>query len=144
MALTSYTDTNKVTSVGLRTIYQVTRDTVSQDKPFFVYRRVRTKTYSYIGMDEATAKLCVAAKLSQYTRTYPTWEWKNHRWQRVTGVESTYTELVADVQPVHDEGALWRVDISVNEEAVVYSANRLADIPAAFAAASMDPWAYDE
>jgi len=138
--LSTYTSANRVVSVGLLTQYQRVYDADSRERPFWEYTRIRTKAYSYVGLSESAAKTCAEAMLSYYTRTFPMYEWKFGKWQKDG---TTYQECVAEVSYQHEEGHLWRVDVQVNESAVIYSPDVIADLPAAFAAAGFN-WSYDE
>lgn len=73
--LTSYSDYNKVTHTALKVQYAVVPDKyeyvgwypdperdvsswVTYDRPYYRVTRYATKSYSYVGMDEATALCC--------------------------------------------------------------------------------------
>ena len=79
--LSSYNDTNKVTDTALRVQYAVEPDTyeyvgwqkdpdrdvsswVTFERPYYRVHRYATKSYSYVGMDEATAISCQNAKIA--------------------------------------------------------------------------------
>lgn len=139
--LSTYTSANRVVSVGLLTQYRRVYDADSYDQPFWQYTRIRTKAYSYVGLSESAAKACAEAMQAYYTRTFPMYEWKFGRWQVKAG--ASYQDCVAEVGYQHDEGHLWHVDVQVNEQAIIYSPDVIADLPAAFTAAGFD-WSYDE
>ena len=43
----------------------------------YEYHRYCTKTYSYVGMDKATANACAQAMVNKYTRTFYISEWNS-------------------------------------------------------------------
>lgn len=43
----------------------------------YEYHRYCTKTYSYVGMDKATANACAKAMITKYTRTFSISEWNS-------------------------------------------------------------------
>ena len=140
---TALTDTNKITSIGLVTRYSETYDDTSQDAPFWMYRRVRTKSYSYIALSEEAAQEGVESKLAQYARTFYTWKWQNGRW--MIDRNHLYFSECATVRPRSDEADLWTVEIEVDEEAIVYSPTRLTrDNMIALFASCYGTWEYDE
>ena len=51
------------------------------------YHRYCQKTYSYVGMDLATANACAAAMIAKYTRTFYVSEWNTSlgNWHDVSG-----------------------------------------------------------
>jgi hypothetical protein len=77
--------------------------------------RVATKTYSYVGMNEATARKCQRAKEKQYTRKF--WAQSSDTTMWFNPVASVVP--AANVTLKHDDGGLWSVDISVNEDQAV-------------------------
>jgi len=83
--------------------------------PFYRCVRIVTKSYKYIGMTEAAAKACAAAKQAQYTRRI------FHRFTS-DGVEFNKWDMIcaADVKMSHDESGLCSVSINVNEEQEQY------------------------
>lgn len=61
--LTYYDDRNKVETNLLQTQYVVERLEKNGSVQPLKYTRIRTKTYSYVGLSRSTAKACVTAKL---------------------------------------------------------------------------------
>ena len=145
--LNYYDNRNKVESTLLQTIYTseiIGRlGGVSWGTPSMKYTRYRTKNYSYVGMNKATAKLCVDAKIAQYTRTYYNWYQRNGIWVQDKTIDGQYKELVAGVQASKRDGELWDVEIQVNEVAIVYLFGMSLDIEQTFRAYLGD-WNYDE
>lgn len=103
--LSAYNDDNKVTHTALKIWLQ------EQRQPFFpdwhVYQRTVTKSYSYVGMDYATAVSCAYEKQRQY---------QYYEGEYNPALSATLSTLVqgANVEAVHDDGAMWHVDINVN------------------------------
>ena len=147
--LSSYNDYNKVTHSALKVQYAVVPDTyefvgwygeegkvsswVTFNRPFYRVTRYATKSYSYVGMDEATALCCQNAKVSQYTRPYSRVtqvERKRHQWssemETVLSTDYTY-ECRSDIAAQHTDGCMWQVDINVNEEDEKFSYTLPAD-----------------
>ena len=136
--LSSYSDYNKVTSTALKVQYAVEPDRyeytgwvedperdvsswVTYDRPYYRVTRYATKSYSYVGMDEATAISCQNAKVSQYTRSFsrvtqvevPEPDLPDHT-QTVLSTETT-RECRSDIAAQHVDGHMWNVVINVNE-----------------------------
>jgi len=141
--LTTYNDTNKVTDSALRVQYAVESDKcayrgwidapmpdggtvqvwVDGEKWFYRVHRYATKSYSYVGMDEATAKACQNAKIAQYTRAFSrVVEGDAPPDPEVSPDPSTtltlgYTyECRSDIVAQHVDGHMWEVVINVNED----------------------------
>ena len=85
--LSSYGNFNKVTNTALQVKYAVEPDSydytgwvedegaetstlIKYSRPFFRIHRYATKSYSYVGMDDATALSCQSDKIAMYTRPY--------------------------------------------------------------------------
>lgn len=89
----------------------------------YEYHRVARKVYKYVGMTEAAAKDCAAAKISTYTRTVRYQKWNETgssggtmgAWE---WLEETASEMSADIAARHVAGSMWEVSISVNEDSV--------------------------
>ena len=136
--LTSYSDYNKVTETALKVQYAVEPDRyeytgwvedperdvsswVTYDRPYYRVTRYATKSYSYVGMDEATAISCQNAKVSQYTRSFsrgtqvevPDLDLPDHT-RTVLSTETT-RECRSDIAAQHVDGHMWNVVINVNE-----------------------------
>ncbi len=125
----TYTDTNKLTSQGLTVTYdQQYTPAQGEVAAYWTVTRYARKSYSYIALTEAAAYSCAAAKRAQYTRAYKRIDSSSGSPVNI----STYC-CGADVTPVHESGAQWRVDISVNETDVKYSANVVNDLETYFA-----------
>ena len=142
--LLNYFDSrNRVTSQGLVTVYQTLRDTTSQSAPYYQYTRIRTKNYSYVGMDKATAARCVKAMLEKYTRRYRMWRFVNGYWRQILTQDGLYTDLVASVVPTKGVGSMWDVQVQVNETAIIYMAHPPESLDVAFDG-YLGEWDYDE
>ena len=125
MLLHSWGEFNKVTNRALQVQWVSSFIGVINAASVYEYHRIATKAYSYVGMDEATAKMCQSAMLAQYTRVYTQWYT-----QRGAYRTSRRVECVASVSCDHDSAGLWNVNIQVNEDQLQYYPGYLPD-PAA-------------
>ena len=158
---TTWGDANKVVQTALAVRYTVTQDSVkvsewvkanpddaestlqlykTYDKPFYRCRRRATKRYSYVGMTEAAAEACAAAKVAQYTRdcfvisiteSEDTDLMGNN--PTVIGTKTTKT-CTSDISAERDEGGMWHVTVSVSEDDEKPSLTSPADVASLFAA----------
>lgn len=108
---------NKITTSALQVQYASTRMGYGATYSIMEWHRIATKEYSYIGMDEMTAKKCMEAKLEQYTRLFV--QDLNARGQWIIPAKRE-RRCVADVSMRHDAAEMWCVDIKVNEDQVQY------------------------
>lgn len=128
MGLLNYYDSrNRVVDTGLtvqydkRKIYGDWTHTVGagQDHYYEAWEMTRTarKTYKYVGMDEDTAKACVAAMTTLYTRTQKDSIWDYNPLNPAEFAEpSTGSSIVmAEIAIQHQAGHMWSVSVSVNE-----------------------------
>lgn len=115
--LNYWDNSNKITTKGLQvqTFTSIVRTYNLQ--PVYEARRIATKSYSYIGMDEAAARACQAAKLAQYTRVFTRWTNENGTYYTIPRTEE---KCVAAVSLDCDDADVWSVLIDVNEEQVQY------------------------
>ena len=115
MLKTYWSDENKVTHRGLQVQWLSSVVGYRYALPIYQFQRIATKSYSYVGMNEATAKACQDAKLAQYTRNL-------RQWYTDRGVYKPMdkTVCVASVTMSHDSGGMWSVDIEVNEDQTQY------------------------
>ena len=109
---------NKVTTKALQVQYVSSFSRRYHSVDVYESHRIVTKSYSYIGMTEAAAKACQAAKLAQYTRTFIQWYNANGVWK---GSSNQKIQCVANVSMNQDDGGLWSVSIDVNEDQQQYS-----------------------
>lgn len=83
------------------------------------YVRRATKTYKYVGLDETTANSTAAALRTYYTRTTKTSEFDTDSSSQTFGqfhaIDAGAVPM-ADVVCQHEDGAMWSVVVSVNEE----------------------------
>lgn len=144
--LNYYDDRNKEEESLLEEEFSMAVDSRVSDTSKYYWRvtRHRTKEYMYVGMDRATAKLCVAAKRAQYTHVFFNWTFKDGQWKR----GDRYTACCANVSPQKLTGSMWNVKISVDETCTAYVAGDVSG-------SSIDPaavidrefgtgWSYDE
>lgn len=73
----------------------------------YILRRTATRSYSYVGMTKDAAKICQAAKLSQYLRSYSIANSSKEKTDKVI-------KLGASISTSHS-GDSWNVHIAVNE-----------------------------
>lgn len=124
----TYGTENKVLKQPLRTVFErrnITRKTSSVDCAYIEYTRIRTQSFSYVGMDLDTAMSCVSAMTKLYQRTWFTWVWDNSNliWRKQTTAEmlsgERICESVADISLVKVGGEMWNVDVNVREEIMI-------------------------
>ena len=139
---TTWGNANKQTSEGLAIRYTcepLVPSAIVTSTSDFKVTRYATKSYSFVGMDYATASKCAAAKVAQYTRAHT----------RVTSETSgsstsfdTYSivECLCSIAVQHGGGDLWNVTISVSETDEALSQGLPSD-PASCFSISQD---YDE
>ena len=115
MLFNYWSDENKVTHRGLQVQWTMAVIGYRYGRQLWEDHRIASKSYSYVGMNEAAAKACLEAKQAQYTRTFI-------RWYNERGVYKPVTihNSVANVTMNHDEGGMWSVDIEVNEDQMQY------------------------
>lgn len=78
------------------------------------YSRVATKSYRYVGLTEAAAKQIAAYYADYYTRATKVSEWDSEdgEFKHVDGGSVP----MATVVPQHEDGGMWSVVISVDEQ----------------------------
>ncbi len=108
---------NKITSKALQVQYVSTQVARSAYGAVYEWHRIATKTYSYIGMDELTAKKCMEAKLAQYTRLFT--QLCNQKGQYLI-YPIRETKCVANVDMHQDESGTCSVEIDVHEDQKQY------------------------
>lgn len=123
MGLTYYDDRNKIESSLLQTWFSsepVSAPGLSDG--WRVYKRIRTKSYQFVGMTKATARQCVVDKQNLYKRLYGRWKLSQPYgyWQWVYDTEDTYYDFVANISASHQDGDMWNVEIQVNETCYLY------------------------
>lgn len=110
-----YGQKNQVTSQALAVSYtsQIKKRGAYGD--LYEYHRIASKSYSFVGMDERTARACRDAKEAQYTRTF-----RQYRSETGALLDTQLHLCVASVQMAHDDGGMWHVDITVAEDQVQF------------------------
>ena len=116
--LNYWSSRNKITSKALQVQYVSTQVARSAYGAVYEWHRIATKTYSYIGMDELTAKKCMEAKIAQYTRLFT--QLCNQKGQYLIH-PIRETKCVANVDMHQDEGGTCSVQIDVHEDQKQYS-----------------------
>ena len=151
--LNYYNDTNKEEDTLLDEQISMTLDArVPGSVNMYNWKivRRRTKEYKYVGMDRATAKMCMTEKRAQYLRPFYTWTFTNGKWTRNTTQAGMYKESVATVTPQRLTGSMWNVRIQVDETCIAYVVadsvgSAITDPNAAVdAACGSGSWSYDE
>lgn len=116
MLINYWSDANKVTHRGLQVQWTMAQVGYVSGNPWYEFHRIATKSYSYVGMNETTARACVDAKQAQYTRTFTQWYTERGAMYKPTKI----SKCVANVVLRHDAGNMWSVDIDVNEDQIQY------------------------
>ena len=120
----TWSDANKQTDTALSSLYTCDRDAFVPNGGSGTYwwkiTRRRTKSYRYVGMTEAAAKACAAAKMQQYCRRFVSWLWAHGTWTVLSDIDNTYCEQVAEITAEHTEGKMWSVSINVDEICIAY------------------------
>lgn len=115
--LHSYGLHNQVTSQALSISYtsRAAKWVASQADYLFEIHRIASKVYSFVGMDERTARACRDAKETQYTRDITSYRNENG------AVSFRKTRVcTATIAMTHDDAGMWHVDVTVNEDQVQY------------------------
>lgn len=154
--LTYYDNRNKVENQLLNTQYQYEflepYDSGSAYVPYTKITRIRTKSYSYVGLSKSTARQCVKDKLQKYTRRYYYWTQSAGGVYDMNKVTSnSYLQLVANVNATRQDGELYTVEIQVNETCIAYVLGSNYDVDQVFNGRFTEwqggrevPWTYDE
>ena len=115
--LHSYGLHNQVTSQALSISYtsRAAKWVASQADYLFEIHRIASKVYSFVGMDERTARACRDDKEAQYTRDLTSYRNENG------AVSFRKTRVcTATIAMTHDDAGMWHVDVTVNEDQVQY------------------------
>lgn len=79
-------------------------------RPFWFVEAITTESYSYVGMDESTARACQLEEETKWTKQVTLIGLSD---AGVT-IGKTVRNLVADVRAVPMGGLMWRVDVDVS------------------------------
>lgn len=120
MALLQDYNDGKVTHTALARRYSVG---AKVNDTYYEVHRYTTKTWSYYGLDYATALSCRAAMETLLKRTFYFWRIGADG----TPVKDDALMMVDAIEVVHDDGAMWHVDIQVNEDDMMYTDNLMTD-----------------
>lgn len=124
--LTTATEANRVIDTALRIVYSRRlifgswswtnglNETYTINSAW-EYMRTATKTYRYVGLDEATAKSVADALVSYYTRATKVSVWNVNSNGQFAPISAGDVPM-ADVVPQHEDGGMWSVTASVNEQ----------------------------
>lgn len=122
--LNTASDVNRVIDTDLHVTYarraiygtwtKVTLNVTTTYTKAWEYSRVAVKTYRYVGLTKSAALAKVQELDSLYTRATKVSEWNGEdgEFEHVDGGDVLMAELV----PQHEDGGMWSVVISVNEQ----------------------------
>lgn len=149
--LNYYDERNKIETSLLTTQYLTERvgyvGAGAFGQPIMKYTRIRTKSYSYVGMDKETARRCANEKLQKYTRRFWNWEYINGMWRQNRTYDGMYFETCANASATKQDGNMYSTQIQVNEVAIVYLMGVSNDLEKTFNAYGYgkdNGWTYDE
>ena len=122
--LTTYSAANRVVDTALQVNYSrrivfgswtyVSLNVTTTYNQAWEYTRTAVKTFRYVGMDRATAEDCAADLRALFTRSTKTTVWNGSTGAFDTGDAGDI--LMADVVCQHEDGGMWSVTVSVNEQ----------------------------
>lgn len=122
--LDTYTSANRVVDTALAVNYArrivfgtwvyVSLNVTTTYTQAWEYTRTATKTFRYVGMDEATAESCAADLRALFTRSTKTTVWNSGTGAFDTGDAGDI--LMADIVCQHEAAGMWTVTVSVNEQ----------------------------
>jgi UDP-N-acetyl-D-mannosaminuronic acid transferase (WecB/TagA/CpsF family) len=122
--LNTYTSANCVVDTALSVDYarrvvfgnwvETTGTVPTVHNHIWEYTRTATKTFRYVGMDEATAESCAAALRTLFNRStrVSTWNGAYGRFDRDPGGDVPMADIVCQ----HEAAGMWTVTVSVNEQ----------------------------
>lgn len=120
MALLTNYNAGKVTHTALAVRYALV---AKVDDTYYEVHRYTTKSWSYVGLDLATAKTCASTMEVLLKRTFYLWR---------IGANGTPEKDDAIMMPdsiavVHDDGQMWHVDVQVDEDDMIFTDNPSTD-----------------
>lgn len=135
--LTNYED-GKVTHTALAVRYSLG---AKVNDTYYEVHRYTTKTWSYYGLDYATAIACrnTITGLGYLKRTFYLWRLDANG----QPVKDDAIMMPDAVEVVHDDGAMWHVDVQVNEDDMMYTDDLMTD-PSLLDWPPISSWDYDE
>lgn len=149
--LKTWGDFNKVESSLLFTQYTYESLPNYGSQRMTRIRRIRTKTYKFVGMSRTTAIECANEKRELYNRRFYYWQQRNGFWEMVKTIDNQYRENVASIAIVNTYGGLYDVQIQVNEECIAYVMGSSYDVDQVFNGRFTEwyggkevPWHYDD
>lgn len=129
-------DTNLTKTYARRPIYgtwtHVTLNITTTYTKAWEYSRVATKSYRYVGLTKEAAESIAADYVDYYTRATKVSEWDGE--DGVFEYVSGGAVPMATVVPQHEDGGMWSVAISVNEQDTRISLSANEDFATLFAA----------
>ena len=122
--LTTYSAANRIVDTALQVNYSrrlvfgswtyLSLNVSTTYNQAWEYTRTAAKTFRYVGMDKATAEDCAADLRALFTRSTKTTVWNGSTGAFDTGDAGSI--LMADVVCQHEDGGMWSVTVSVNEQ----------------------------
>lgn len=118
MALSTYTDTNRVVSNPLVTTFETVYKGFigGSGRERWDITRTRTKTYKYVSLTEDAATACVEYLNAYWMR--PVYDINAWSYDLATGFTRPLVknkELVADIRVFRDAGGVSTVEVTINE-----------------------------
>lgn len=126
--LNTATEDNRVVDTALRVVYSrrkifgawtyVSLNVTVTITEAWEYLRTATKTYRYVGLDEATANAAVAALQTLYTRSTKVSQFDTAQGSPTYGnfkAVAAGDVPMADIVAQHEAGGMWTVAVAVNE-----------------------------
>ena len=112
------TSQNMVTTHGLVVRYNVNKKSLETTPPIDYYEYVRTasKRYKYVGLTKAAALAGVATKMGKYTRSYSIAPTLPQILEPTAVYSSPVTKCTTGIEPLHEAGNMWSLEISVDEQ----------------------------
>ena len=137
--LTTWTKNNRIITQDLTTTYARILMTDVEEE-YWLYSRLRSKEYEYIGMTHDAAVACAKAMNALYNRRILKQEWHyggsvpspNNNWMFLTGLpppndkiynptnvyyqQATEARCCGSARVLYEDGHAWKVAVSVNEK----------------------------
>ena len=143
-----YDSRNKVETDLLTTFYrsELAYGQDANGRLWRKYTRIRTKTYSYVGLKKETCRQCALEKYTKYNKTIGVWDWNraSYSWVYYTAPQDMRELQTANVQASNTGGELWSCTVQVNETVEVYASTLPTGGIAALFQSTYGDWDYDE
>lgn len=116
---------NMATQTGLTVRYNINRRTATYmsgdtetEYTYYEYVRTAAKRYKYVGLTKAAALNGAQTKMGKYTRSYSVAVVPAHNATATDVFGAAVTKCTVGIQPVHESGNMWSLEISVDEQDV--------------------------